>query len=77
MGLATAASDATPCCPGSNVLNIQDAQCDKFPDVGLHLNCNESTMFILDPNVQPNDKFTVDPVTGNLRSGHDIIQQDK
>jgi hypothetical protein len=77
VGLATVTGAATPCCPGSNLLNTKENHCDEFPDVAPHINCTDSGIFILDPNVLPDDTFSVDPVTGNLQSGRDIIQQGK
>ncbi|XP_021920009.1 G-protein coupled receptor Mth2-like isoform X2 [Zootermopsis nevadensis] len=77
VGLATAVTAATPCCPGSNLLNMEKTHCDEFPDAGLHINCNHSGIYILDPNFITDDAFTLDPVTGYLQSGHDIIQHEK
>ena len=77
VGLATVGSAATPCCPGPNLLNTKEHGCSGFPDVGPHINCSDSGIFILDPNELPNDVFTIDPTTGNLQSGSVVIQQDK
>ena len=77
VGLATVGSAATPCCPGPNLLNTKESHCNGFPDVGLHINCSDSGIFILDPNELPDDAFTIDPTTGNLQSGREVIQQDK
>jgi hypothetical protein len=77
VGLATVGSAATPCCPGQNLLNTKETRCDGFPDVRLHINCTDSGIFILDPNELSDDMFTIDPITGNLQSGREIIQQDK
>jgi hypothetical protein len=77
VGLATVAGAATPCCPGSNLLNMEQTHCDEFPDVAVHINCSDSGIFILDPNELPDDVFTVDPITGNLQSGREIIQHNK
>jgi hypothetical protein len=77
VGLATICSAATPCCPGPNLFNPKEKWCSGFPDVGLHINCSDSGIFILDPNELPNDTFTIDPTTGNLQSGREVIQQDK
>lgn len=77
VGMASVASGATPCCPGSNLLNMKHTHCDEFPDVAVHINCNDSGIFILDPNELPDDVFTVDPTTGNLQSGREIIHHNK
>jgi hypothetical protein len=77
VGLATICSAATPCCPGPNLINTDGTPCNGFPDVGLHINCSNSDKFILDPNEPTNDTFTIDPTTGNLKLGTEIIQHDK
>jgi len=77
VGLATVGSAANPCCPGLNLLGTKETPCTGFPDVGLHINCNDSGIFILDPNELPGDAFTIDPTTGNLQSGREVIQHDK
>jgi len=78
VGLATVGSAANPCCPGPNLLNTKQTPCNGFPDVELHINCSDSGIFILDPNELPDkDAFTIDPTTGNLHLGKEVIQQDK
>jgi hypothetical protein len=56
---------------------MKQTHCDEFPDVAVRINCNDSGIFILDPNELPDDVFSVDPTTGNLQTGRDIIQHNK
>jgi hypothetical protein len=77
VGLATVGSAAIPCCPGPNLLNTKETHCNGFPDVALNINCSDSGIFILDPNEMPDDAFTIDPTTGNLQLGREVIKHDK